>query len=467
MINKKIKEDEIPNKLLNNENLNSHINDLENYIRDLKNFLPIALCSIDLESKIIDINTSLLSITGYSNNEIVGNKIDMLFKNEEDFKSIISETKNKGYIKYNETNLVTKDNSEIPIAVTTGSRKDAKDRTIGYFVAIINTSEFKKEEETLKEKITCLEEDEIAMLELMKELHETRGKLKKFNENLEELVKERTAEVEKLLQQKDEFIKQLGHDLKSPLTPLIGLLPILEKHEVDPKLVEILGIFRRNIEYMRNIVLQTLELAKLNAPSTVFDIKDIKLWNEAENCIKDQQTVYHEKGIIIDNKIDENIFVEADQEKLSEVFHKLIINAVKYSPKNSKITLDAFSESDFVTITISDTGFGMTNIQIDHIFDEFYKGDKSRHELFSSGLGLSICKKIVEKHGGKIWAESPGPEKGSTFYFTLKRSKSKNKIKSKKTDSTKTLKIPSNSISDDKIVREYLNKLDSKRSSSK
>jgi len=457
----------IPKKSLTNNITNSHINDLENYIRDLNTFLPISLCSIDKESKIIDINDTLTSITGYFKDEIVGNKINIFFKNKEDYTKIINETRNKGYIKYHETILLTKEKIEIPIAVTTGSRKDNKGKTIGYFVALINTSEFKKKEETLKEKINCLEEDEIAMLELMKELHETREKLKKFNENLEELVKERTEEVEKLLQQKDEFIKQLGHDLKSPLTPLIGLLPILEKHEDDPKLVEILGIFRRNIEYMRNIVLQTLELAQLNAPSTVFEIKDIKLWAEAENCIKDQQSVYHEKGIIINNKIDENIFVEADQEKLSEVFHKLIINAVKYSPKNAKITLNAKSDSDFVTITISDTGFGMTNIQIDHIFDEFYKGDKSRHELFSSGLGLSICKKIVEKHGGKIWAESPGPEKGSTFYFTLKKSKSKNNIKSENKDTMGSLKIPSDSISDDKTVHEYLNKLDSSKDNTK
>jgi signal transduction histidine kinase len=62
----------------------------------------------------------------------------------------------------------------------------------------------------------------------------------------------------------------------------------------------------------------------------------------------------------------------------------------------------------------------MTEEQIDLVFDEFYKVDKSRHEMDSSGLGLSICKRIVEKHGGKIWVESVGPGKGSTFYFTLK-----------------------------------------------
>ena len=62
----------------------------------------------------------------------------------------------------------------------------------------------------------------------------------------------------------------------------------------------------------------------------------------------------------------------------------------------------------------------MTQQQLSHIFDEFYKADESRHELDSSGLGLSITKRIVEKHGGHIWAESPGPAQGSTFHFTLR-----------------------------------------------
>ncbi|RLF38571.1 MAG: sensor histidine kinase, partial [Thermoplasmata archaeon] len=65
---------------------------------------------------------------------------------------------------------------------------------------------------------------------------------------------------------------------------------------------------------------------------------------------------------------------------------------------------------------------------IEHIFDEFYKADESRHDFESSGIGLSICRKIIEKHGGKIWAESPGLGKGSTFYFTLKTVRQSNNI---------------------------------------
>jgi signal transduction histidine kinase len=253
----------------------------------------------------------------------------------------------------------------------------------------------------------------------MEDFHEIQEKLKVLNENLEIEVQERTAEVKKLLKQKDAFIDQLGHDLNTPLTPLVGLLPLLEKTEDDFESKEMIKVLRKNAETMRNLVGKFLKLAQLNAPSTVFNINDINLWEEAENSIKDQQLIYDEKDFTVENKIDENIFVRADKLRLSEVFGNLISNAFKYTPPGGNITVDAHGDDDFVTVSIIDSGIGMTNDQIEHIFDEFYKADESRHDIDSSGLGLSICKHIVEKHGGKIWAESPGLKKGSTFYFTI------------------------------------------------
>jgi len=78
-------------------------------------------------------------------------------------------------------------------------------------------------------------------------------------------------------------------------------------------------------------------------------------------------------------------------------------------------------------MSVKDTGIGTNKEQMGKVFNEFYKADDSRHNLGSSGLGLSIVKRIVEKHGGKIWVESPGPDKGSTFYFTLEKAKHKKK----------------------------------------
>jgi signal transduction histidine kinase len=80
--------------------------------------------------------------------------------------------------------------------------------------------------------------------------------------------------------------------------------------------------------------------------------------------------------------------------------------------------------NDFIKISIADNGIGMTKEQIERIFDEFYKADSVRHDIQSTGLGMSICKRIVEKHDGSIWVESPGPGKGTTVFFTLPRGSS-------------------------------------------
>jgi signal transduction histidine kinase len=105
--------------------------------------------------------------------------------------------------------------------------------------------------------------------------------------------------------------------------------------------------------------------------------------------------------------------------RIEELFTNIINNAGKYTPSKGTITIDAVKENEMITVSITDTGIGMTEDQIEHMFDEFYKADPSRHDFDSSGLGMSICKRIVEKHDGKIWAESPGPGKGSTFYVRL------------------------------------------------
>ncbi len=252
------------------------------------------------------------------------------------------------------------------------------------------------------------------------ELKKSRDKIEDYNRILE-----------KLLDQKDDFIGQLGHDLKNPMQPLVGLLPILIDKEKDPENKEMLKVMHTNVEYMQDLIFDTLKLAKLRSDNIDFNYEKIDLKNLSDKVVVSQKTMLDEKNIKIVNKIKENIFVYADKLRLSEVFKNLINNCVKYSKKSSgKITLNAEKENkDYVKISISDNGIGMTKEQIKKVFDEFYKADKQTSDYYSTGLGLAICKRIVEKHGGKIWVDSPGPGKGSTFYFTIRSNKFSNNEK--------------------------------------
>ena len=137
------------------------------------------------------------------------------------------------------------------------------------------------------------------------------------------------------------------------------------------------------------------------------------------NVVEKNMLFLREKNIEIINKLNEKIIVKADKLRLNELFDNLLTNAIKYSSSGGIITFNAENDGDYITVSVKDTGIGLDDQQIDNIFNEFYKVDKSRHDFYSSGLGLTISKRIVEKHGGHIWAESPGVGKGTTIFFTL------------------------------------------------
>ena len=262
---------------------------------------------------------------------------------------------------------------------------------------------------------------EQAISDKNKELETIGDELRQLNHSLEEKVQERTAAVKTLLHQKDEFVNQLGHDLKNPLTPLLTLLPLVEKKEKDPELKELLGIASSNAKHMKELIVKTLELAKLNSPTTKFDFINVNLASDVNGIIADRKLVLSQEGIKIENKIKGNIFVEADRLRLRELIDNLITNATKYSPQGGTLTFNANKSGESIVVSLKDTGMGMTKDQLDLIFSEFYKADTSRKDLDSSGLGLPICKRIIEKHGGRIWAESTGLGEGTTMHFTLKK----------------------------------------------
>jgi signal transduction histidine kinase len=241
------------------------------------------------------------------------------------------------------------------------------------------------------------------------------ARLKQLTEKLEE----RNQLVEILLKQKDEFINQLGHDLKNPLGPLLSLVPLLKKHEQDPKYQEMLEVIERNTMYMKNLVSKTLTLARLSSPNTQFYFKHANLEEIIRGVVDMNKMLFSEKHIDVSLDVPSSLTVPIDTMQFEELLTNLLNNAVKFSTDPGSIHVAVQEAEDMVTISIADTGIGMSKEQLSQVFDEFYKADPSRHDFDSSGLGMSIAKRIVEKHGGRIWAESLGPGKGSTFYFTI------------------------------------------------
>ena len=262
-----------------------------------------------------------------------------------------------------------------------------------------------------------------AHYELEEKVQERTADLSETNLTLEKEIAERKhaeSKLEGLVQQKDMFITRLGHDLKTPLTPLAGLIPIIRKQEKDPGNMGLLDACMQNVDRIKYLVIKTIKLARAGSVSENICLEDIPLMLKVDEYIDKIGFMLKENGTVVKNNIRPEITVRANEADLEELFNNLISNAAKYSQDNGEVTIDAASDDEMIRISVKDTGVGLSNEHIQHVFDEFYKVDESRHELNSSGLGLSICKKIADSHGGRIWAESAGQGHGSTFNFTLK-----------------------------------------------
>ena len=428
----------------------------EEKYKTLFDLSPDAIMLISEDGKILSVNKTMAEGFGTSVEELTGKNVHSLLPKDVDGKRTTAAKKAlaTGEIQTNEDERAGRyfHNTFIPIFTSDGEKSIQ--------VIARDTTKQKKIEKEIEKRIDDLEETEIATLNIMEDLHETiadkdkakeeikekneelltsnenleminkelkvaREQLAVLNQNLESKVQERTVEIEMLLKQKDEFIGQLGHDLKTPITPLNTLLPIVKKRVKDPNLKALLEVSIKNVDFMKKLITKTLQLAHLNSPNLHLEIEDTNLLEELNNIISSNQNIFEENNIKIENMVDEEIIVRADKLRFDELLNNLIGNAVKYSQDAGKIIVNAKKEKDTVKISIKDNGQGMSKEQIRHIFEEFYKADEARHDFDSSGLGLSICKRIVERHGGRIWAESPGVGKGSTFYFTIKTASNK------------------------------------------
>lgn len=281
---------------------------------------------------------------------------------------------------------------------------------------------------------------------MIKEINKQFDKINKFNKELESKVNQRTKDLEnanknikRLLKTKTEFLNQVAHDLRTPLTPISLLLNnVLKQGKYDKKTKERLTIIKRNVQSLSYLVTDVLNLVRLDSEKNKLnmEIKDpIKFVKE---YIEMNKPALEKDNIKIMKKFDNNIpTLKFDPNKIGQVIGNIISNARKYyDKKEKKMIFEIKKQKKEVMFKIIDNGKGIDKKELKSIFKEFYKSEQY-HGGSSTGLGLAICQKIVEQHKGKIWAESKGLGKGTSIIFTLP-------IAKKKSDKTEKRKKTSN-----------------------
>lgn len=208
-------------------------------------------------------------------------------------------------------------------------------------------------------------------------------------------------EAEKINHYLKSSIADISHDMRTPLTSAIGYLQLLNRSNLDDKQRQYLSISIEKSQYLRKLISDFFELSALNANDTVCDFNKIDLAGIASETILDNAADFTLKGITpIFETSDNPVFILGDFGMLQRVIQNIISNCLKYSCGDVIFTIN---ENDTVKLTIENQVANIKQIDVERVFDRFYKADSSRSEQ-GTGLGLSIAQLLVEKMGGSISA---------------------------------------------------------------
>lgn len=225
---------------------------------------------------------------------------------------------------------------------------------------------------------------------------------------------------------RQELIASISHDLKTPLTSIKGYIKGIQDGVANTpeKLKRYTNIIEKTVNEMNGLIDELFLYSKLDLQKVPFHFEDVNLYSFFSDFIEELSFHLEKENGTATLLADPNqsYVVKADRDKLKRVVSNIIQNSLKYTDKdNKKVQVQLISQSDTVIVKISDNGRGIQKKDLPFIFESFYRPDPSRNRSSGgSGLGLSIAKKIIEAHGGTIWAESEW-EKGTTIYFTLKK----------------------------------------------
>ncbi|MDE1727395.1 MAG: PAS domain-containing sensor histidine kinase [Thaumarchaeota archaeon] len=365
---------------------------LEKKYENLYENSPDLLRTIDLHGVITDCNESYAKNLGYSKEEVVGMKIydHTAEKNLDNMKEVFNSWKNGASVTNKEIWMKRKDGTIFP--------------------ALLSATTF-------------YQGDQLGSNTVIKDITELYEAKKKIEEN-EAHIREQYEDLQDVEKSKEEFLAMITHELKTPLVPIQGYVDILLIEKFGPLTNDQkhrLEIIKSNTKYLMKLMsdlldVQKLELGQMNLNKENHDLADI-IREVTENVKPDIE----KHNIKMSLHLQSGIYCVCDRLRIAQVMNNLINNAVDFCPKeNSEIFIKLHADDKNSKIIIKDNGIGIPKSKIKKIFVKFYQVDTSvTREHGGSGIGLAVCKGIVEAHNGKIWAESEGEGKGAEIHITL------------------------------------------------
>jgi PAS domain S-box-containing protein len=239
---------------------------------------------------------------------------------------------------------------------------------------------------------------------------------------IEETVKKFNAELKSLNTSKDKFFSIIAHDLKSPLSGILGFTEILVNEFSDLQTGEVrefIGHLHQAATNLNALLENLLEWSRIQTGNFSLEPSNVNVESVFDEMISLFDPLARNKRIRLEKKVDADLYVHADKNMFKTIMRNLVSNGIKFTKENGSVCLTAKANHNFVNIAVRDTGIGLSQENIDKLFriDLNYTTLGTNKER-GTGLGLVLCKELVEKNGGKIWVESE-MGKGTQFIFTL------------------------------------------------
>jgi signal transduction histidine kinase len=246
-----------------------------------------------------------------------------------------------------------------------------------------------------------------ALLNILEDMEETRR-------NLEIAYKE----LKSLDKMKDEFLAMSSHELKTPLTSIISFVQLM----LDGKLGKLSKQQKESLEVVSQQTKRLLDSAnkisyvvKLESKKIEPMLENLQLRGLIQDTVKNAEQLAIQKKIVLTQRVTELPSIKADRGSLRDILSNLVDNAIKFTPEGGKVSIETEEGEDRILVKVKDTGIGIATENVPKLFTKGFQAD---HSVPGMGLGLVICKNLVESHGGKISVETE-LGKGSTFCFTL------------------------------------------------
>ncbi len=235
-------------------------------------------------------------------------------------------------------------------------------------------------------------------------------------------IEEKGRELEIANKHKSQFLANMSHELRTPLNAILGYTELILDNiygDVPEKIGEVLERLGKNGRHLLGLINDVLDLSKIEAGQLNLSLNEYSMGEVVQTVFTSVEALAAEKKLELKVKVPQDLSIaRGDEQRIAQVLLNLLGNAIKFTDEG-EVRVEVTASDETFLVSVADTGPGLSEADQKRIFDEFHQADGSNtREKGGSGLGLSIAKKIVEMHGGRIWVES-NVGKGSTFRFTL------------------------------------------------